>query len=122
MGIDFARLPPREGKATPGFLWREAKQRASSRRLPPVVHTHSHASSAPSQARLFYPGDSGIPGGLPDMPPILGGVSHRDTMPEHHGDRGSSLQSLRGRGMALTGGGSSADVPPYPDLIHHASS
>jgi hypothetical protein len=94
MGIDFTRLPPREGKATPGFLWREAKQRASRRRLLPVVRAHSNASSAPSQVRLFYSGDSGIPGGLPDMPPILGGVSHRDTVPEHHGDRGGSLQSL----------------------------
>lgn len=69
MGIDFTRLPPREGKATPGFLWREAKQRASRSRIPPVVHAHSNASSAPSQARVLYPGDSGIPRGLPDMPP-----------------------------------------------------
>jgi len=42
------------------------------------------------------------------MPPVLGGVSHRDTIPKHYGDRGGSLQSLRGRGMALTSGGSSA--------------
>src|SRR5215471_5284586 len=37
MGIHFGRLPPREGKTAPGFLWREAKQRTSRRRL---LHTH----------------------------------------------------------------------------------
>jgi hypothetical protein len=50
--------------------------------------------------------------------PIPGGVSNRDIVPEHHGDRGGSLQSLRRRGMALTEGGSSADAPPYLDLTH----
>ena len=91
MGIDFARLPPREGKATPGFLWREAKQRASRRACSTLRPWVSFAGS-----------------------PIPGGV-YRDTVPEHHGDRGGSLQSLRGRGIALTEGGSSADAPPYLD-------
>ena len=77
MGIDFARLPPREGKATPGFLWREAKQRASRRRLPPVVHAHSHASSAPSQARLLYPEASGILRRLPHTGGCLPGYRAR---------------------------------------------
>jgi hypothetical protein len=77
MGIDFARLPPREGKATPGFLWREAKQRASRRRLPPVVRAHSHASSAPSQARLLYPEASGILRRLPHTGGCLPGYRAR---------------------------------------------
>jgi len=47
MGIDFGRLPPREGKAAPGFLWREAKQWTSRRWPSPVIMVHNTAFLAP---------------------------------------------------------------------------
>src|SRR5262249_22301013 len=62
MGINFGRLPPREGKAAPGFLWREAKQRTSRRRL---LHTHHRiqlCNTTPHRYNtltLDLPGDSG---------------------------------------------------------------
>src|SRR5262245_7883716 len=51
MGIDFGRLPPREGKAAPGFLWREVKQWTSRRWPSPVISVHNTAFLAPVQKR-----------------------------------------------------------------------